>query len=342
MPSTILPSVVSSIIPEVSLIAVVEHRDHRETPGTHGLTVTTRHPASLRRPPKVEDPTRTAGVSALGVDETSFLKASYLRKRRTQFVTGLVDLHRGRLLDIVASRAGSSVTAWLQSRDDGWLSAVERVALDPHRGYYNALVGGLNAPEVVVDAFHIIQLGNKVVDEVRRRVQQQELGHRGRWGDPLYGIRRLLLTGAERLSDHGRDRMAAGLDAGDPDAEVWYAHMVKEALRGVYRAADAEAAGQALEGFFADVEDCDIPEVRRLGNTIRRWETEVMAYWKCDGLSNGKTEAVNALCKRVKRIGHGFRNIRNYRLRLLLFCGGVEWQDQPTAHIRGRSPRLIA
>ncbi len=51
--------------------------------------------------------------------------------------------------------------------------------------YYHALVGGLDAPEVVVDAFHIVRLGNTIVDEIRRRVQQQTLGHRGHKHDPL-------------------------------------------------------------------------------------------------------------------------------------------------------------
>ena len=129
----------------------------------------------------VDDPTRTDGVRALGVDETSFLRAG--PRRRARFVTGLVDLDRALLLDVVDGRAGSAVTEWLGDRDDGWLAAVERVALDPYRGYYNALVGGLDAPEVVVDAFHVVRLGNQVVDEVRRRVQQATLGHRGRTGD---------------------------------------------------------------------------------------------------------------------------------------------------------------
>jgi len=124
--------------------------------------------------PLVDDPTRTGGVRALGVDETSFLRAG--PRRRTRFVTGLVDLDRARLLDVVDGRAGSAVAEWLGNRDHGWLAVVERVALDPYRGYYNALVGGLDAPEVVVDAFHVVRLGNTVVDEVRRRVQQQTTG----------------------------------------------------------------------------------------------------------------------------------------------------------------------
>lgn len=290
--------------------------------------------------PVVDDPARTADVRALGVDETTFTHAG--PRRRTRFVTGLVDLGRGRLLDVVDGRAGSAVTAWLARRDHGWLSAVERVALDPYRGYYNALVGGLDAPEVVVDAFHVVRLGNQVVDEVRRRVQQDTLGHRGRKGDPLYGIRRVLITGHERLSDRGRQRLHAGLTAGDPHEEVWYAHVVKEQLRAVYTAGDEDSAQQELADFYDVADAANIPECDRLRRTIRRWESQVLAYYRSDGLSNAACERTNALIKKIKRVGHGFRNVRNYRLRLLLHCGGINWHDQPAARIRGRAPRLAA
>jgi len=51
---------------------------------------------------------------------------------------------------------------------------------------------------VVLDPFHAIKLAQNTIDTVRRRVQTDTLGHRGRRGDPLYGIRRVLLRGAER------------------------------------------------------------------------------------------------------------------------------------------------
>jgi transposase len=234
------------------------------------------------------------------------------------------------------------VSDWLSSRDEVWLSAVERVALDPYRGYYNALVGGLDAPEVVVDAFHIVRLGNIVVDEVRRRVQQETLGHRGHSGDPLYGIRRLLITGYERFTPTGHARLAAGLAAGDRNDEVWYAHVVKEQLRGIYQADTIDQARLELADFYDVAKAAHIPECSRLARTIRRWETEVLAYSDSDGLSNARTEAVNGLMKKVKRVGHGFRNLDNYQLRLLLHCGGVTWQHQPAAKLRKRTPRLVA
>ena len=64
----------------------------------------------------------------------------------------------------------------------------------------------------------------------------------------------------------------------------------------------------------------------------------MLAYFTTGGASNGPTEAVNLLIKRIKRVGFGFRNFANYRLRLLLHCG-VAWQDASTTRIRGRKPR---
>jgi transposase len=59
------------------------------------------------------------------------------------------------------------------------------------------------------------------------------------------------------------------------------------------------------------------------------------------GASKGPTEAVNLLIEKTRRIGHGFRNFDNYRLRLLLACG-LKWQAPPVARIRGRQPRSAA
>jgi transposase len=151
--------------------------------------------------PLVEDAARLEGVVALGLDETSFLKATRLAP--TKWVTGLVDLERGRLLDLVADRTRAAVDGWLHARPRAWLAQVGTVALDPWRGYASALITPLGHATVVVDHFHAIRLANAVVDQARRRTQQTILGHRGRRHDPLYRIRKLLLTGAEQLTQRG-------------------------------------------------------------------------------------------------------------------------------------------
>jgi transposase len=71
------------------------------------------------------------------------------------------------------------------------------------------------------------------------------------------------------------------------------------------------------------------------------WQTEILAWHRTAGCSNGPTEAINLLIKKVKRVGHGFRNFANYRLRLLLHCG-VRWQTHRTARLRSRVLGLVA
>ena len=141
------------------------------------------------------------GVVALGLDETSFLKATRLAP--TQWVTGLVDLEGSQLLDLVADRTGAAVGGWLHARPRAWLAQVATVVLDPWRGYASALITPLGHAKVVVDHFHAIRLANAAVDQARRRTQQTTLGHRGRKYDPLYRMRKLLLTAQEQLSQQG-------------------------------------------------------------------------------------------------------------------------------------------
>ena len=52
-------------------------------------------------------------------------------------------------------------------------------------------------------------------------------------------------------------------------------------------------------------------------------------------------DGTNLVIKNVKRLGFGFRNFDNYRLRLLLRCG-APWQHRPVASIRRRTPRVSA
>jgi transposase len=66
--------------------------------------------------------------------------------------------------------------------------------------------------------------------------------------------------------------------------------------------------------------DAGVPELERLARTPGSWRGQLLAYLDTDPISNGPTEAINLLIKKVKRVGHGLRNFDNYRLRLLLHC----------------------
>jgi hypothetical protein len=78
----------------------------------------------------------------------------------------------------------------------------------------------------VADPFHLVRLANSKLDECRRRVQNETVGHRGRKDDALYRARRLLTKAHERLDERGDTTLRGLLEAGDPRGEVrmaWHA-----------------------------------------------------------------------------------------------------------------------
>jgi integrase len=176
------------------------------------------------------------------------------------------------------------------------------------------------------------------VDKVRRRTQNETLGHRGHKHDPLYRIRKLLLAGHERLDERGQNRMLLGLRVGDPRDEVLGARLAKESVRDVYLTDDPDDAALLLDKAIAGCADDDVDEIRALGRTLASWRTEILEHHRT-GASNGPTEGLNLCVKKVKRCGHGFRTFEHYRLRVLLHAGGVTWPTRPSPpRIRTRTP----
>jgi transposase len=290
--------------------------------------------------PLVDDPNRLQDVHTLGVDETAFLAAT--PTSGTAFATGIVALNgRPRLLDVVPGRSANALSTWVSGREQGWRDGVTVTALDPFVGYATALRTTLPQATRVLDAFHVVKLGFDAVDQVRRRVQQETTGHRGRRDDPLYRIRRVLRRGHEHHTQRSWDRLLDGLDAGDVDQQIGRAWIAAQELRLLYREPDRDRAKRRLLRWFTTVAEHEIPELLHLARTLDAWREELLAYFDTGGVSNGPTEAVNALIKKIKRIGHGYRNFNNYRLRLLLHCG-VQWQTPAVTPIRGRLPRLAA
>lgn len=175
--------------------------------------------------------------------------------------------------------------------------------------------------------FHIVRLANQAVTKCRQRVQHETLEHRGWKGDPLFDIRKLLLMGAERVDETGSERIRQAPRDGDPDDAVADTWTCKEKVRSVYLTTDPEEAAHPLDDAIAWCTEPEAgPELMTLAKTLRRWRTAILARHHTSA-SNGPVEAANLLIKAVKRSGRGFRNLDNYRLRILL-AGGANPQRE--------------
>lgn len=271
----------------------------------------------------VDDPNRIGSPVAIGLDETLFARMG--ERRAQSWATSIVDVQSSYLLDIVPGRGGPEPATWIAARGPDWRSRIRWATLDlsgPYRSVFDAML-----PDAVqvADPFHVVKLANSKLDECRRRVQNETLGHRGRKDDPLYRCRRLLTKADERLDDRGRDKLIGLLGAGDPGGEVRMAWHAKEVVRSIYDHTDAALAVEFVDRLSHDLQDLECPpEVRSLGRTLKRWKHQIAA-WHRSHVSNGPTEAANNLIKRTKRVGFGFTSFRNYRIRVLLYAGRPDW-----------------
>lgn len=277
--------------------------------------------------PLVDDPDRVGEVEQLGVDETSFLKAN--RSHPTIYATGLVDTQEGILIDMVKGNTAADLREWCRRQPVEWLGGIGTVSIDLTDSYRSGLSPHLDHALRVADPFHVVRVANRCMDKIRRRVQNETMGHRGRRDDPLYKIRKLLLTGDERLDDRGQERMLLGLRAGDPFDEVAGGWLAKESVRDVYLTDDPADAAVLLDKTIIGCLQDDVAEIQSLGRTLQRWRTEILNH-HITGASNGPTEGLNLVIKKVKRAGHGFRRFDHYRLRCLLHAGGVTWPNRPS------------
>ena len=272
--------------------------------------------------PLVEDRGRVGEVRALGVDEHSYLAAK--RTHATIYATTLVDLDRRQVIDLFEGKSAAKLRRWTEGRPVSWRRGVKVVALDLTDTYRAGLSPHLAHAMRVADPFHVTRVANRMLDQVRRRVQTETLQHRGRKLDPLFRIRKLLVKGEERLDEQGRQKLMAALRVGDPNDDVLGAWLAKEAVRSVYQEAEPKAAALLLDNAIAACGEDEVPEIRTLGHTLSRWRQEILNHHRT-GASNGPTEGMNFCAKQVKRAGRGFVNFDHYRLRVLLHAGGVTW-----------------
>lgn len=110
-------------------------------------------------------------------------------------------------------------------------------------------------------------------------------------------VRRTLQIGAEHLTDKQSSRLDAQLTLGDPDHEVTLAWQCYQRLRNINHARP-ERGRELVTEVISSFPTCPIPEVARLGRTLKQWKAAILAYSDTQGASHGPTEAINVRLKR--------------------------------------------
>lgn len=273
-------------------------------------------------------PDRLAGVRVIGVDEHRWAA----RRRGTEgFVTLIIDLTPvrdgtgpARLLDLVAGRSAAALKTWLAEQPPAFREQVEVVAMDGFGGYKTAATEELPEATAVMDPFHVVALAGAKLDLIRQRIQQATCGHRGRSGDPLYGVRRTLRTRLPLLTTRQRARLEA-VFADDNHLGVMVTWSVYQRIIAAYSHPDRRRGKTAMATLIDSLRrglPAALEELAQLGRTLHRRRADILAFFD-HHTSNGATEAINGRLESLRRNALGFRNLGHYRWRSLLHSGAL-------------------
>ncbi|WP_029149397.1 ISL3 family transposase [Microbacterium indicum] len=277
----------------------------------------------------IDDPARFDAVTTIGVDEHVW-RHTRLGDKYVTVIIDLTPIRTGtgpsRLLAMVEGRSKQVLKTWLAARPSSWRDGVDVVAMDGFAGFKTAAAEELPDAVPVMDPFHVVRLAGDALDQCRRRVQRDTVGHRGRAGDPLYKARRTLHTGADLLTEKQTARLDA-VFAIEEHVEVEATWGIYQRIVAAYREPDKKKAKQMMQAVINAITTgvpAALVEIRKLGRTMRQRATDILAFFDRPGTSNGPTEAINGRLEHLRGSALGFRNLTHYIARSLLEAGGFK------------------
>ena len=132
-------------------------------------------------------------------------------------------------------------------------------------------------------------------------------------GRELFKSRYTLLKGVERLADRERARLNQLFQLYPEVKRAW---LLKEGFRAWYRGRDRNCAQAELKSLEATIASDSLPEFKELVHTLNNWQEEILNYFDYR-ITNGFVEGKNNRIKTIKRMAYGYRNMANFRLRIL-------------------------
>ena len=261
------------------------------------------------------DPARLDGLYDIGIDEVAYRKGH-------KYLTVVTNHANGKVVWTGQGRDADAAKAFFEQLGPERSHRLAAVSMDMSAAYAKAVGEHAERATIVWDPFHVVQLANKALDAVRRAHWNALRAQAGAEAAKRFkGARWALRKRPENLTD--RQAVALG-EVERAGGKVWRAYQLKEALRAVFAGDLAQdEVAELLDRFLSRAARCRIPELVKLGRTIRAHRHGILEAVRL-GLSNARAEALNAKIKLIIRRARGFHSVPALQALIMLGCGPIE------------------
>jgi len=236
-----------------------------------------------------------SAVASVGLDETA-------ARRGHHYISLFHDLEAPRLLFACEGRKATVVDEFAEDLEahGGCAENIRNVCIDMSTSYRAGIAETLPWADVTFDEFHVIQLVNKAVDEVRRQEAKST--------PELKRTRYLWLK--DKHAWTGR-QIVQFADLRQLNLQTHRAFQIKEALREIFRTASSAAEAEPLlDGWYSWARRCRLEPMKQVAKTLKDHWTGILNAFDSK-LTNGRVEAINSLIQAAKAKARGYGTVKH-------------------------------
>jgi transposase len=258
------------------------------------------------------DDRRLEGLVCIGVDEISY-------RRHHRYLTSVADHATGAIVWCRAGRNSATLQAFFDALGDR-RESIRAVSIDMSGEYQRAIRQAVPDAEICFDPFHVVRLGARATDQVRRdEWNRHDRSHTttGRW---IKGTRWSLLKAPEHQSIY---QLATLAEVQTENRRLYRAFLLREELRLLYHLPDPDLAPDHLDAWLAWATRSRLRPFVRLARTLREHRDGILAAIR-RGLSNGRLEGLNSKIRLISHRAFGFHSAEPLIALVHLCCGGIK------------------
>lgn len=223
----------------------------------------------------------------------------------------IFDLDTRKTIDIVKSRKYDDLEAYFSSFSLEQRCRVKVVSMDLYSPFKRIIKDKFYHATIVADTFHFTKLVMQSLDELRLNLWRNTKGYEKKY------FKNLKLSLAKDISKIKEKEAEKLLYAFELSPILKYAYQLKQQFLDIRKLTSFEEKEIAFRKWLNDAEACTIKEFKKPVKILRQWHEYISNSFKLN-ISNGPVEGKNNLIKTLKRISFGFRNLENFKERIIL------------------------
>ncbi len=249
-------------------------------------------------------------VKRIGIDEIALVKV------QGNYLAVIVDLDTNKPIEILRSRRSEELRKVFEEWGYAVLEQIQEVSIDLWNPYKKLVEELMPNVDVTADRFHVMKQITDELDTARKSEKRavEKILNKSEKERKLTGITKSkysLLKNEKDLTEQQKDKLKSVLEVSPKLSKM---HALKEEFRDIFET--KYSWGEGVLKLLDWIYDAISFFPKSIG-TIQRWFGEIVGYFD-KRTTSGVVEGINNKLKLIKRLGYGFRNFENFKLRTLL------------------------